>query len=296
MNLNRKNLAGLFCCLAIMAVGFSAHGNVALYFNLAGLLIVVGGTAGATLLSYPIARLKIVIAVLLRSYRTPLKRPEDIVEILVDLSVKSRLNGQLSLQEDEAETSIYFLRRALGFLVDGIPVQHIRESLGTEMYFFRLRREESERILLSISHLLPSFGLAGSVVGLIGMLGGVGDTVTILATVPVALTSTLYGVVLSSFFFVPFANLVRERTEQELVLQKIIVEGIIAIENEVDPRILERRLQSFLTPSARQVKLVSLERIRERFQINLRAVDFQPQEAVVPVRPAVERPSSPQPR
>lgn len=268
--MSHRNFIGLFCCVGIFLTGFLLNGNVALYFNLAGLLIVVGGTLGATLLSYSVARLKIVYLVLSECYRNQVKEPEDIVLILVDLSVKMRFRGMLSLQEDEKETSVLFLRRALGFLVDGLPAEHIRDSLNSEMYFFRLRREESERVLRSIAHLLPSFGLAGSVVGLIGMLAGVGDSATILATVPVALTSTLYGVVLSNFFFMPFATVVRERTEHELILQKIILEGVLAIEHEVDPRLLERRLKSFLTPSSRQVQLVSLQRIQERFKIKPR--------------------------
>ncbi|MFC1513287.1 motility protein A, partial [Thermodesulfobacteriota bacterium] len=258
--MNPKNSVGLLLCTIIFTSAFFIHGNIALYFNFFGLLIVISGTAGATLLGYTVERLVIVYKVLRTAYLVPVKKPENIVEILVDLSVKSRFKGLLSLQEDEGETSVLFLRRALGFLVDGLPVEQIQESLNTEMYFFKLRREESERVLQSIATILPSFGLAGSVVGLIGMLAGIGDTSTILATIPIALTSTLYGVVLANFFFSPFATVVRERTEQELILQKIILEGVLAIAQEVDPRSLERRMKSFLTPSSREVKLVSLER------------------------------------
>ena len=265
--MNYKSFFGLILCVGIFVLGFSLNGNVGLYFNLAGLMIVVGGTAGAILLGFPMERLIIVYRVLVTSFKTSVKSPEDIVEILVDLSVKSRYKGILSLEEDGGSTSVLFLRRALGFLVDGLPAAHIRDSLNTEMYFFKLRREESERVLRTIANLLPSFGLIGSVVGLIGMLAGVGDTATILSTVPIALTSTLYGVVFANFFFMPFATLVRERTEQQLLLKKIIMEGVLAIEQEVDPRFLERRLKSFLTPSSRKVKLISLERIQKRFKI-----------------------------
>jgi chemotaxis protein MotA len=130
-----------------------------------------------------------------------------------------------------------------------------------------MRREDSERVLRTIGDLFPSFGLVGSIVGLIGMLAGVGDTSVILATVPVALTSTLYGVIFANFFFIPFAANLRERTDHELLLQKIITDGIMAIESEVDPRVLERKMKSFLTPSSREGRLVSLERIQARFNI-----------------------------
>ncbi|MEJ2688447.1 MAG: MotA/TolQ/ExbB proton channel family protein [Deltaproteobacteria bacterium] len=267
-----KNMLGLLLCTVLFFLGFAIQGHLALYGNLSGLLIVLGGTFGATMMSYRLDRLLIVYKVLLSSYRTRPKAPREIIEILIDLSVKSRFRGLLSLQEDEEETSVLFLRHALGFLVDGYSVEAIREVLSTEMYFFKMRREDSERVLRTMANLFPAFGLVGSVVGLIGILeAGGGDTAVILASVAVALTSTLYGVVFANFFMVPFAANLRERTDQELLLQKIILEGVIAIASEVNPRLLERKLKSFLTPSSRTGTLVSYDRIRERFS-------FQPQE------------------
>ncbi len=266
--MKNKNILGLLFCVSLFLLGFAIQGHLALYANLSGLLIVLGGTLGAILISYRLDRLHIVYKVLLSSYRTHPKAPRDIIEILVDLSVKSKFRGILSLQEDEGETSFLFLHRALGFLVDGYSNEEIREMLGAEMYFFKMRREDCERVLRTMADLFPCFGLVGSVVGLIGMLAGVGgDTAAIVSSVPVALTSTLYGVVFANFFMVPFAAHLRERTDQELLLQKIILEGIIAIASEINPRLLERKLKAFLTPSSRTGTLVSYDRIRERFSI-----------------------------
>ena len=211
-------------------------------------------------------RLAIVLKVLVTSYKKPLKTPDEIIEILVDLSVKSKLQGLLSLQEDEEETTVLFLERALSCLVDGYSRQQIRDVLNTEMYFFKHRRAETERVLSTMAEISPSFGLVGSVVGLIAMLAGVGDTSVILSTVPIALTSTLYGIVLANFFFLPFSVRIKERTNKELLLQKIILEGVLAIESEHHPRVLERKLKSFLTPSSRGGQLVSFKRIQEKFQ------------------------------
>jgi chemotaxis protein MotA len=194
-------------------------------------------------------------------------RETEIINILIDLSIRSRMQGLLSLQDKENETTILFLRRALGCLVDGYKIDQIRDILNTEMYFFRLRREDSERILRAIADYLPAFGIVGSVVGLITMLGGIGDTSVILQAIPIALTSTLYGLIFSNFFFLPFASNIKERTNQELLLQKIIMEGVISISSELNPIILKTKLESFLTPSEREVELVSYAKIKERFNI-----------------------------
>jgi chemotaxis protein MotA len=265
--MKQRRLMGLFCCVLLMMIGFALQGNIGLYFNLAAFCIVIGGTLGATLISFRTKRLSILWNILKGSNK-PIREPDEIVQTLIDLSVKSKLRGLLSLQEDEKEVWSLFLRRALGFVVDGYPTAEIRDILCTEMSFFKARREESERVLRTMAEICPSFGLVGSVVGLIAMLsGGSGETPIILSTIPIALTSTLYGVIFSNFFLLPFAANIRERTNQELLLQKIILEGIMAIQNELNPRILEVKLKSFLTPSSRNVKLISIERIREKFNI-----------------------------
>jgi chemotaxis protein MotA len=265
--MNRRNLIGLILCCLIFFGGFLFKGNLIFYFNIASLMIVAGGSATAALLSFQFERLKIVFRVVRSSYRSRLKSEAEIVDILIDLAIKSRMEGILSLQKDEHETSILFLRRGLGCLVDNYDPRQIRDILNTEMYFFKLRREDSERVLRTIADFCPAFGIVGSVAGLIPMLAGIDDTGIILKTVPLALTSILYGLIFANFFFIPFAANLRERTNQELLLQKIIMEGLIAIESELNPTVLRTKLLSFLTPSDRKADLVPLSRIQERFHI-----------------------------
>ena len=263
----KQNIIGLFICMALFSSGFFIQGNTGLYVNLSGFLIVFGGTLGATLLSYRTERITILFKVLKTCYTRAPRSPNEIVDILVDLSVKRRLRGVLALQDDEDEISIVFLRQAIGLLVDGYASNEIREALQSEMYFFRVRRDETVRVLQTLADVAPSFGLVGSVVGLIGMLGEVGESTLIISTVPIALTSTLYGIVVANLFCLPFAANIRERTFHELLIQKIITEGVVAIADGLHPKALDRKLKSFLTPSARKEGKVSMVRIKKRFEI-----------------------------
>ncbi|WP_319586356.1 MotA/TolQ/ExbB proton channel family protein [uncultured Desulfobulbus sp.] len=267
--MKRQNLIGLVLCGLIFFGGFLIKGQLTFYFNIASLMIVAGGSATAALLSFQLERLRIVQRVVRASYRNRLKSEAEIVDILIDLSIKSRMEGILSLQKDENETSVLFLRRGLGCLVDNYEPQQIRDILNTEMYFFKLRREDSERVLRTIADFCPAFGIVGSVAGLIPMLAGIDDTGIILKTVPLALTSILYGLIFANFFFIPFAANLRERTNHELLLQKIIMEGIISIKCELNPTVLRTKLLSFLTPSDRKADLVPLSLIQERFHIRV---------------------------
>lgn len=267
--MKRQNLFGLLLCALVFLCGFLFKGNLSFYFNVASLMIVAGGSATAALLSFQIERLRIVLRVVRASYGSQLKSEADIVDILINLAIKSRAEGILSLQQEEHETSVLFLRRGLGCLVDNYEPQQIRDILNTEMYFFKLRREDSERVLRTIADFCPAFGIVGSVAGLIPMLAGIDDTGIILKTVPLALTSILYGLIFANFFFIPFAANLRERTNQELLLQKIIMEGVLAIQSELNPTVLRTKLLSFLTPSDRKADLVPLSRIQERFHITI---------------------------
>ncbi len=151
--MKNRNFIGLFFCTCIFCFGFLINGNISLYFNIPGLLIVFGGTAGAAFLSFKTEQLLIVSKVLRANYGKQIKKETEIVHILIDLSIKSRIQGILSLQEEENETSILFLRRALGCLVDGYKGEQIRDILNTEITFsrcaVRTRNESFVRLLIS---------------------------------------------------------------------------------------------------------------------------------------------------
>lgn len=271
IGMKNKTLIGIIVSLLLFLVGLIINGNLSLYFNVSSILIVVGGVMVASLMSYKPEQLRILARVVTSAYKKPVLKETEIINILIDLSIRSRMDGILSLQQKESETTILFLRRALGCLVDGYRIEQIRDILNTEMYFFRLRREDSERMLRTIADFCPAFGLIGSIVGLIAMLGGVGDTSIILQSIPIALTSTLYGLAFANFFFLPFAATIKERTNHELLLQKIIMEGVIAINSEINPVILKIKLESFLTPSEREPEYVSYSKLKERFKIEAEA-------------------------
>ncbi len=262
-----KSIIGIFLSVLLFLIGFVINGNIGLYFNISGLFVVIGGTLAAAFLSFKWHKLAIAAKVVYTSYQHKQKSEQEVIQILIDLSVKSRIEGILSLQENENETTTLFLRRALGCLIDGYRADQIRDILATEMYYFKARRDEIERIVRNVAEYFPTFGIIGSVIGLITMLNGIGETAVILKAIPIALTSTLYGLIFSNFIFLPFAAHVRERTSQELLLQKIITEGILAIESEINPIILKTRLDSFLTPSERLENYPSYSRIKDRFKI-----------------------------
>jgi chemotaxis protein MotA len=117
-----------------------------------------------------------------------------------------------------------------------------------------------------MGRIAPAFGVAGSVIGLVGLLMGIHETSAILRHIPVAFISTLYGVLLANLVFNPMAEAVQAKTEAELLNQKLIMEGLIAIMREQNPYKLERKLTSFLSPQEREGKTEALRAITRKYR------------------------------
>jgi len=270
--MSKKNMLGVLLCTAIFVGGFWISGGLAVYWNLAAFLIVVAGLFTALFMSYPFERIRTAFLVARSVYAERQHTPDDIVRVLLELSVKSRVEGLLSLEAVRQKIADPFLRNAVTFLVDNYKERDIREFLNTEMSFFRERRQQSERVFQTLAKAAPAFGVAGSVIGLIGMLSGINNTQALVSSIPVAFVSTLYGVVLSNMILAPIAESINFNTGAEMLNQKLIMEGIIAIAKEQNSHRLEKKLTSFLSPADRVGKAELLKSITKKYITRQRKV------------------------
>ena len=260
----KSNLIAVVLFASIFIGSFAIGENTGLFFNILGLVIVLSGLLGALFLSYPTKSIGIACGVAWNAYRIELPSHERIIETLMELSVRSRSKGMIALEDAEETTTISYLKRTLSLLMDNYRMEEMRNILQTEMYYFKQRRIQHERLIRHAARLAPAFGVAGSVIGLIAMLSGIGDPDVIIKSIPVALTSTLYGIVLSNFLLIPMAENLHSKTQNELLIQKLITDGVIAIRYEQNPYRLVRKLESFLTPSARHETQYSFDEIRDK--------------------------------
>ncbi len=265
--LNKSNFPAIMVCVFIFISSFLVGEGGHTFINITGISVVLSGTIGATFISYPYQNIHNAMKVAVNSYKHAAPSTDIIVKGLLELSVKSHYVGILSLEKISEQTSIQFLKNALGLLVDGYKEHEIRDFLNNEIFFFKQRRQQHERIFRHMAILAPAFGVAGSVIGIIGMLSGIGDTGIILKTIPIALTSTLYGILISNFILTPVAEHIHAKTQSELLMQKLVVDGVTAIAKETDLRKLERKLESFLTPAARNIHHKSFEEIRKKYSM-----------------------------
>lgn len=266
MNTKHHSIVGIVLCTLLLLGSMLIGDGRTLMFNLEGLIVVIAGTLGAAFISYPFNSLRVAVKVAINSYKSRVPTGKEIVDSLLHLSMLSKIDGLLALEKDEERASVLFLKRALSMLVDGFSVDELRDALYTEIHFFQQRRALQERVFRHMAILAPAFGVAGGVIGLVGMLAGIGDTGIILRTIPIALTSTLYGIILAYFVCIPIAENIHARTHEELLIHKLIAEGVTLIGQEYNTMRLQTRLQSFITPHERDIQNMSMKEIRERYE------------------------------
>ena len=259
------NIVVVIICILLFLSGFILEKGADLYWNVNSLIFVLTGTIGAVFLSYPFLRIKYAVLVAKNAYFKKLPTESSIVISLLDFSLQSRYEGLLSLEDTVEKAMTPFLQDAMRMLVDGRTGEEIKDFLNIEMTFFRQRRELSERVFRAMAITAPAFGLIGSVIGLMGMLAGIGDIGVIIKTIPIALTSTLYGISFNNFLFTPIAEKIHTRTQEELFLLKLIMNGTIAISNAQNPYVLEKKLSSFLAPAVRLDLEKNFKEIRKQY-------------------------------
>lgn len=255
---NRTILTATLCFLAFMAVFFFS-GQAHIYFNMTALLVVFTGTLGAALLGSGPHGLGKAWSTAKIAYAENGVSEGLLARELLRTSHLYKRTGKIIPSEEAPDYAP--LRHGLEMLEEGYSEAEIREVFQAEVRAFSHHREQMERIFRNMATYAPSFGVAGSVIGLVGMLMGVGDTALILQSIPVTLVSTLYGIVLANFLFLPLAEKLREDTHAEIALRKLILCGLVGMLRSTDFLKLQTMLNALTTRHEAQVD--GLQVIRE---------------------------------
>ena len=241
---SRTLLTAAICFLGFIAVFFFS-GQAHIYFNITALLVVVSGTLGSALLGSGPEGLRRAWQCVRGAYAEDSVAERTLVKELLRTAHLYKRTGRLAQSEDAPDYPP--LRRGLEMFEDGYTEAEIREVFQAEAKGFLQHREEMERIFRNMSIYAPSFGVAGSVIGLVGMLVGLGDTALILKSIPVTLVSTLYGIVLANFLLLPLAEKLRENTRGELALRRIVLGGLVGMIRGTDFLKLQTLLNAITT-------------------------------------------------
>ncbi len=246
--------------LIVNGIGIDKLGN---FIDIPSIVIVVGGTLVATLASYPLGILKDIpkhIMVLTRGNRYNIPK---LIDQLVDLGTIARQDGLLALEDKAAEIKDPFFKQSVLMIVDANDPDKVRLILERELENMMVRHDQAAGLYEKAASYAPSFGMIGTLTGLINMLKGMnldaGGSSSIGADMSVALITTFYGCILANLIFNPVAKKLRIRQDEEELYCSSIIEGIIAIQAGENPKYLREHLVASLKQSQQQKLLAKAE-------------------------------------
>ena len=151
----------------------------------------------------------------------------------------------MSLEADAVQESDPFLHNALNLLVDGVEPVTLHRTLDNELCLERERLMRSARMYESMGGYSPTIGILGAVLGLIQAMQNIKDPEMLGAGIATAFVATIYGVGFANLIFIPIANKLKSVIIQRSLYQELIVEGVVAIANGENPRVIERKLAAY---------------------------------------------------
>jgi chemotaxis protein MotA len=238
--------------LLLNAIGIDI--GIKLFLHPSSLMIVLGGTLGATLVHFPISqlmklggRLMVIFSLERRSYKRD-------IDLVTEIGDKLKKEGRLSLSKELLKIKDHFLRNALQLLIDRISVEELGGILRENIEYMCKRHDQGIRFFEQMAKYAPGFGLIGTLIGLIVMLAQLDDPSKLGPSMSVALVTTFYGVLLANLVFLPLAGRLRISSDEEILQKEMLLQGVLSLANEESSYLIREKM-SMLLPEKERIKL-----------------------------------------
>tara|TARA_B100000131_G_scaffold314841_1_gene352315 strand:- start:1359 stop:2198 length:840 start_codon:yes stop_codon:yes gene_type:complete len=255
-------IIGLGAGIAIIVLGIvQGEGQLVWFFNLNSLLIVVGGTFAATMVNLPLKAVSNTFSILKNVFKGEDHDYDSIIEEIVQKATKARKDGLLSLESDLSNMREGFFKNGIELAINERDAKRLRTFLNLEMNNIQSRHIAGQELFLYMASYAPAFGMLGTVLGLIIMMNNFssGDEsaagasfnvserfAELLSGMGLALITTFYGVFFANMMFLPIGGKLKRRSENEMMLKNIVVEGIISIHAREHPILIREKLMTFV--------------------------------------------------
>ena len=245
-------ILGVISAFGLVIIAIFMGGGIQLFINIPSLMIVVGGTLGATMINYPLKDVFGVLNVVKKALFTRNIPVDELIKRFIKFANKSRKEGILSLEGEIKNVTDEFLKKGIQLSIDGLEPQEISNVLETEVDFIRTRHQMGAEIFTTMGAFAPALGMIGTLIGLVQMLQTMEDPSSIGPAMAVALLTTFYGSIMANIVCLPIAGKLRTRSKEEVLAKEMSIQGIISISNGDNPRILEQKLLAFIPPNQRE--------------------------------------------
>ena len=249
-------IIGIVGGFGVIVAGIMNGGSIDNFIDPGSIMITIGGTIFAVIASFPARLLKKVPKHMVKMFRVDQYNIESLIDTIVEFSQTARANGLLALEEKANALEDEFLKKGILFVVDAMETERIRTAMEEELDNMITRHEAEVAIYERAASYAPSFGMIGTLVGLINMLKtlnlseGASDSIGV--NMSIALITTLYGCMLANLIFNPIATKLRIRSDEETFYKQMIIEGVLGIQAGDNPKMLREKLASLMQQKKQQ--------------------------------------------
>jgi chemotaxis protein MotA len=244
--LDFTSVVGVPVAIGLILVGqWLEGGALRSLLQAAAALIVFGGTLGAVLLSFSLADVRHAAASLKTVFLEPEQSADEAIETVLKYARIARKDGILALEDEAAAATDPLLRKGLMLAVDGLNPKSLREMLEADLDAAEERDLGPARVYESAGGYAPTVGILGAVLGLIHVMENLSDPSKLGTGIAVAFVATIYGVGVANLVLLPIAAKLRLRASQATRRRVLVFEGVLAIQDGLNPRLIDQKLRGF---------------------------------------------------
>lgn len=241
-------LLGLVVIIGAIAVGAGKE----LFFNVPSLAITIGGMLCATLIHFSLSQFLGIFSIIKKTIVAKVPSQSELIQKMVNYAAINRRDGALALEQEISKIDDLFFVKGLQMLVDGQEGDGIRDIMSLEIQYLQDRHSRGKKILEFMGASAPSFGMIGTLIGLVQMLANLDDPSSIGMGMATALLTTFYGAFAANLIFIPLAGKLGIYSKAETVSKEMIVEGICAIAQGDNPTTVREKMHAFVSQGRRQ--------------------------------------------
>lgn len=246
---------GMAAGLILLVLAISSNAGTegfASFLHLPSILIVLGGVTAALFVSFPLKEMKSLLSVSKQAFKQDEGNLPELIDTFVKLSERARREGLLSLEGHLNEIDDPFVRKGILLAIDGLEEEVIIDIMNAEIVALEERHRKGRSLLEKAGDYAPAWGMIGTLIGLVLMLKNLNEPNSLGPNMAIALLTTFYGVLLANLLFNPMAAKLEAKTEREIFLKQMIIEGVIGVQAGQNSRILEEKLGAFLSEEERR--------------------------------------------
>lgn len=244
-----------FIMIIFGIVSAGGTGGFVAFIQVSSIFIVLGGLAAALLVNFNVEQMKTTKHVIQEAFKRNDHNLPELIELFERLSERARREGLLALENELEDVDDPYIRKGILLAIDGIEPEVINDIMNAEIDAMDDRHYRGRIIIEKAGEYAPAWGMVGTLIGLILMLQNLDDPTTLGPSMAVALLTTFYGSVLANLVFTPMAGKLETKTNEEIFIKQIIIEGVIGVQSGQNPRILKEKLSAFLSNKEKNKKV-----------------------------------------